>query len=96
MSSELAQWLSDLQGKGCLWFLKRLSANDTQDNGSHQAGLLPCLLMGTRTGNGMTIHTSARRWYPPGHEILRLDNVDGVLAGSASLQAESFSRIVQA
>ena len=29
-------------------------------------------------------------------EIIRLDNVDGVLVGSASLQAESFSRIVRA
>jgi triosephosphate isomerase len=29
-------------------------------------------------------------------EIIRLDNVDGDLVGSASLQAESFSRIVQA
>jgi triosephosphate isomerase len=29
-------------------------------------------------------------------EILRLDNVDGVLVGSASLQAESFSRIAGA
>jgi triosephosphate isomerase len=29
-------------------------------------------------------------------EILRLDNVDGVLVGSASLQADNFSRIVRA
>ncbi|MCL2123078.1 MAG: triose-phosphate isomerase [Desulfovibrionaceae bacterium] len=30
------------------------------------------------------------------HEIIGLDNVDGVLVGGASLQAESFSRIVRA
>jgi triosephosphate isomerase len=29
-------------------------------------------------------------------EILKLDNVDGVLVGGASLQAETFSRIVLA
>jgi triosephosphate isomerase len=29
-------------------------------------------------------------------EIIGLDNVDGVLVGGASLQAESFSRIVRA
>ncbi len=36
---ELEAWLSEQdQGPAVLWVLKRLSANDTQANGSHQAG----------------------------------------------------------
>lgn len=35
---ELRDWLTDQDAPGVLWGLKRLSANDTQANGSHQAG----------------------------------------------------------
>ena len=35
---ELRDWLAEQDGPGVLWGLKRLSANDTQANGSHQAG----------------------------------------------------------
>lgn len=38
MIDELAFWLASLRIGNYLWFLKRLSANDTQANGSHQAG----------------------------------------------------------
>ena len=35
---ELRDWLAEQDKPGVLWGLKRLSANDTQANGSHQAG----------------------------------------------------------
>ena len=35
---ELRDWLGEQDQPGVLWYVKRLSANDTQANGSHQAG----------------------------------------------------------
>ena len=35
---ELRDWLAEQDQPGVLWYVKRLSANDTQANGSHQAG----------------------------------------------------------
>lgn len=34
----IEEWLSDVARPGYVWYLKRLSANDTQRSGSHQAG----------------------------------------------------------
>ncbi|MEO7187938.1 MAG: type II restriction endonuclease [Sphingomicrobium sp.] len=35
---ELADWLDEYSGQRFVWYVKRLTANDTQANGSHQAG----------------------------------------------------------
>lgn len=35
---ELTDWLDEFSGAGFVWYVKRLTANDTQANGSHQAG----------------------------------------------------------
>jgi hypothetical protein len=35
---ELDDWLEEVSGKGFVWYLKRLSGNDTQLTGGHQAG----------------------------------------------------------
>ena len=35
---DLGDWLDEQQQDGVLWYLKRLSANDTQASGGHQAG----------------------------------------------------------
>lgn len=34
----LAEWVDEFSGAGWLWYIKRLSANDTLASGSHQAG----------------------------------------------------------
>ena len=36
---DLGDWLDEQQQDGVLWYLKRLSANDTQASGAHQAGV---------------------------------------------------------
>ena len=36
--NNLEEWLGHVAGPGYVWYLKRLSANDTQRSGSHQAG----------------------------------------------------------
>ncbi len=36
--SDLIDWLNAQSRRGASWYVKRLSANDTQANGSHQAG----------------------------------------------------------
>jgi len=38
MSIDLADWIDEVSGTNWVWFLKRLSANDTLANGTHQAG----------------------------------------------------------
>lgn len=38
MSMSLSDWIDEVSGSGWVWFIKRLSANDTLANGSHQAG----------------------------------------------------------
>lgn len=38
MNMDVERWLDDVAAPGSLWYLKRLSANDTQHSGSHQAG----------------------------------------------------------
>jgi hypothetical protein len=35
---ELIDWLDEYSGERFVWYVKRLTANDTQANGSHQAG----------------------------------------------------------
>lgn len=35
---EISDWLDEHSGPQFVWYVKRLSANDTQANGSHQAG----------------------------------------------------------
>lgn len=35
---ELDDWVEEVSGKGFVWYLKRLSGNDTQLTGGHQAG----------------------------------------------------------
>jgi len=35
---ELTDWLDEYSGQRFVWYVKRLTANDTQANGSHQAG----------------------------------------------------------
>ena len=35
---DIEEWLSEVAQPGYVWYLKRLSANDTQRSGSHQAG----------------------------------------------------------
>lgn len=35
---ELTDWLDEYSGERFVWYVKRLTANDTQANGSHQAG----------------------------------------------------------
>lgn len=35
---ELTDWLDEYSGERFVWYMKRLTANDTQANGSHQAG----------------------------------------------------------
>ena len=37
-SDQLADWLADCSRPGGHWYVKRLSGNDTQATGSHQAG----------------------------------------------------------
>lgn len=36
--SDLSDWMDENTGPNCVWFIKRLSANDTLANESHQAG----------------------------------------------------------
>lgn len=36
--ADLSDWTSSAQRRGCVWYVKRLSANDTLANESHQAG----------------------------------------------------------
>jgi hypothetical protein len=36
--SDLSDWLDEHTGAGCVWYVKRLSGNDTLANGTHQAG----------------------------------------------------------
>jgi hypothetical protein len=36
--ADFPQWLDQVTGPDYVWFVKRLSANDTLANGSHQAG----------------------------------------------------------
>ena len=36
--ADLTDWLNDHAGEGFVWFVKRLTGNDTLANGSHQAG----------------------------------------------------------
>jgi hypothetical protein len=38
MSGDLQSWLIEVSGDGYVWYVKRLSGNDTLANGSHQAG----------------------------------------------------------
>jgi EcoRII C terminal/Restriction endonuclease EcoRII, N-terminal len=38
MSGDLRSWLNEIVGFGYVWYVKRLSGNDTLANGSHQAG----------------------------------------------------------
>lgn len=35
---ELVEWLDEYSGTGFVWYVKRLSGNDTLANQSHQAG----------------------------------------------------------
>ena len=35
---DLIEWMDTQVRSGVLWYLKRLSGNDTQANGSHQSG----------------------------------------------------------
>jgi hypothetical protein len=38
MVDDLQSWLNEVVGSGFIWYVKRLSGNDTLANGSHQAG----------------------------------------------------------
>lgn len=38
MNMSIEQWLDEAAAPGSIWYLKRLSANDTQHSGGHQAG----------------------------------------------------------
>ena len=38
MNVDVEQWLDEAAAPGSIWYLKRLSANDTQHSGGHQAG----------------------------------------------------------
>src|SRR5947209_8454443 len=38
MSINLTDWLDDVTGPAWVWYVKRLSGNDTLANGAHQAG----------------------------------------------------------
>ncbi len=38
MLTELTDWMDDFTGPDFIWYVKRLSANDTLANGTHQAG----------------------------------------------------------
>lgn len=38
MSGDLGSWLNEVDRTGYVWYVKRLSGNDTLANGSHQAG----------------------------------------------------------
>lgn len=38
LTMDLTDWLDEYSGERFIWYVKRLTANDTQANGSHQAG----------------------------------------------------------
>lgn len=38
MSIDLIDWVTETAQSGCVWYVKRLSGNDTLANGAHQAG----------------------------------------------------------
>lgn len=38
MNNSISDWLDEVSGKNFVWYVKRLSGNDTLANGSHQAG----------------------------------------------------------